>query len=152
MVTYRRLFTAAACHGIYQTVSKIGLHLAGFDMHTSSNSSASPTVRRRDARAGECPLCRRTTTLTFHHLIPKKMHRRNFFQKTYKRQQLATGIYICRQCHNGIHLLFDEMTLAKRFNTLENLLMDETLQKHFRWVARQRLANSLNEKVRRFPL
>jgi 5-methylcytosine-specific restriction endonuclease McrA len=133
-------------------VSKTGPYSAGFDMHTSSNSSASQTQRRRDIHAGECPLCKRTTALTFHHLIPKKVHRRNFFQKNYKRQQLATGIYICRQCHNGIHLLFDEMTLAKRFNTLENLLMDEALQKHFRWVARQRLANSMNEKVERFPL
>ncbi|MFQ3188966.1 MAG: ABC-type sugar transport system ATPase subunit [Paraglaciecola sp.] len=72
------------------------------------------------------------------------MHQRNFFKKTYKRQQLASGIYICRQCHNGIHLLFDEMTLAKRFNTLENLLVNEALQKHFRWVARQRIATNLS--------
>ena len=107
-------------------------------MATTGESSASLSLHRRGARAGDCPLCRRTTALTFHHLIPKKMHRRRFFQKTYNRQQLAAGIYICRQCHNGIHTLFDEMTLAKHFNSLERLLLDEPLLKHCRWVARQR--------------
>jgi ribosomal protein L37AE/L43A len=149
MVTYRRLFTAAACHGIQRTVSKnkVTPHSAGFNPDTRCKSSASSTQHRRGTRVDECPLCGRNTALTFHHLIPKKMHRRSYFQKIYKRQQLATGIYICRQCHNGIHLLFDEMTLGKHFNTLENLLLDEALQKHCRWVARQRLASRLNEKV-----
>jgi hypothetical protein len=121
-------------------VSKIDPE-AGFAVQTSSQLPASSTLRCRGDKGGECRLCLRHTELTFHHLIPKKMHRRSFFQKTYKRQQLACGIYICRQCHDGIHLIFDEMTLAKRFNTLENLLLDEALQKHCRWVARQRLAN-----------
>lgn len=112
-----------------------------FASDSRSELPTSPTLRRRGARAGECPLCQRNTALTFHHLIPKKMHRRRFFQKTYKRQQLAEGVYICRLCHNGIHRLFDEMALAKSLNTLENLLQDEALQKHCRWVARQRLAS-----------
>jgi len=116
----------------------------GVIMDTSRKPSVSVTQHRRGTRTGECPLCRRMTALTFHHLIPKKMHRRSFFQKTYKREQLAIGIYICRQCHNGIHLLFDEMTLGKHFNTLEKLMLDEPLQKHFRWVARQRLATNLD--------
>jgi hypothetical protein len=117
----------------------------GVIMDTSRKPSASETQHRRGTRAGDCPLCRRMTALTFHHLIPKKMHRRSFFQKTYNREQLAIGIYICRQCHNGIHVLFDEMTLGKHFNTLEKLLLDDPLQKHFRWVARQRLATNLDE-------
>lgn len=105
---------------------------------TGEASAPQAQHHRRGARAGDCPLCRRTTALTFHHLIPKKMHRRKFFQKTYKREQLAAGIYICRQCHNGIHTLFDEMTLAKHFNKLESLMLDQALIKHCRWVARQR--------------
>ena len=121
-------------------------------MDTSIKPSAPLTQHRRGTRAGECPLCQRTTALTFHHLIPKKMHRRSFFKKTYKREQLAIGIYICRQCHNGIHLLFDEMTLGKHFNTVEKLLLDEPLQKHFRWVARQRLATNLDKKLQRLAM
>jgi hypothetical protein len=124
-------------------VSKSDPHSGKLAEDTSSESLTSSTLRRRGAKAGECPLCRRSTALTFHHLIPKKMHRRRFFQKTYKRQQLAAGVYICRLCHNGVHQIFDEMTLAKCFNTLENLLQNEALQKHCQWVARQRL-NSLD--------
>ena len=118
-----------------------------FAVDSSSELSVSPTLRRRGARTGQCPLCQRNTALTFHHLIPKKMHRRRFFQKNYKRHQLAEGVYICRLCHNGIHRLFDEMALAKSFNTLENLLQDEALQKHCRWVARQRLASRRDLEV-----
>jgi hypothetical protein len=122
-------------------VRKSDSYALEFASDSSSESPTSPTLRRRGARTGECPLCQRNTALTFNLLIPKKMHRRRFFQKTYKRQQLAEGVYICRLCHNGIHRLFDEMALAKSLNTLENLLQDEALQKHCRWVARQRLAS-----------
>jgi hypothetical protein len=66
------------------------------------------------------------------------MHRRRFFQKNYNRQQLSSGVYICRPCHSGIHALFDEMTLAKRLNKIEDLLRDEAVLKHCHWVARQR--------------
>ena len=109
----------------------------------SNNTKLSATLahHRRGASAGDCPLCQRSTDLTFHHLIPKKMHRRRFFQRTYNREQLGAGIYICRQCHNGIHTLFDEMTLAKHFNTIERLLLNDGLLSHCGWVARQRIAN-----------
>lgn len=45
---------------------------------------------------------------------------------------------LCRLCHNGIHEHYDEMQLAKSFNTLESLLADTALQKHFAWVAKQK--------------
>jgi len=45
-------------------------------------------------------------------------------------------IYICRSCHDGIHDLYDERTLAKEFYTLEKLCADQTLQKHFMWVSK----------------
>ena len=46
---------------------------------------------------------------------------------------------ICRLCHDGIHDLYDEMTLAKHFASTDALLADEALARHFAWVARQRL-------------
>ncbi|MBT8449160.1 MAG: hypothetical protein KJO69_05695 [Gammaproteobacteria bacterium] len=76
--------------------------------------------------------------LTFHHLIPRKMHRRTFFRKNYDKRQLAKGIWICRQCHSGLHKLYDEMTLAKQFNTLARLRDDPPIQKHVLWVAKQK--------------
>lgn len=80
------------------------------------------------------------TQLTFHHLIPKKMHRRPYFRKHVSREARAAGIHICRQCHNGIHRFYDEMTLAKTLNSLERLTSDEALMKYFAWVAKQRVS------------
>lgn len=85
-----------------------------------------------------CSLCQRPVALTFHHLVPKKVHRRKRFQKAYTRDQLNAGIHICRRCHNGIHRLYDEMTLAEQFNTLELLRADEAIQRHVNWVAKQK--------------
>jgi hypothetical protein len=46
---------------------------------------------------------------------------------------------ICQPCHEGIHRLFDEMTLAKRLNSLPALLEEPALQKHFGYTAKLRL-------------
>ena len=97
-----------------------------------------PTHNSRSLRRGQCPCCRREVALTFHHLIPRKMHRRPFFKKNYSRQQLSQGIYVCRLCHDGIHERFDELTLARRFADPAVLLQESSLQRHFKWVARQR--------------
>ncbi|MFT5320275.1 MAG: hypothetical protein ACI934_000408 [Pseudohongiellaceae bacterium] len=85
-----------------------------------------------------CSLCERHTALTFHHLIPRKVHRRTFFRKNFSREALALGIYVCRKCHSGIHKLYDEMTLARNFNSLEKLRADTPLTHHVQWVARQK--------------
>lgn len=52
------------------------------------------------------------------------------------------GVRVCRQCHNGIHRFYDEMTLAKEFADLPSLREDEKLQRFFAWVARQRVRKS----------
>ena len=92
----------------------------------------------RGSGATACALCGRHCPLTFHHLIPRKVHRRARFQKHYTRDELQRGVYLCRACHRGVHRLFDEMTLARDFNTLEALLGDEGIQRHVTWVAKQR--------------
>ena len=85
-----------------------------------------------------CACCRRRVPLTFHHLIPKKVHRRSHFKRNFKKAELQQGIAVCRLCHQGIHREYDEMTLARQFNTLTALMGDETLSRHFEWVAKQR--------------
>ena len=87
---------------------------------------------------GKCELCERNVALTFHHLIPKKIHRRTHFQKEHSKDTLNEGINICRRCHTGIHKLYDEMTLAKKFYTLQLLLSDEAVARHISWVAKQK--------------
>ncbi|MEM1090735.1 MAG: hypothetical protein AAF552_17690 [Pseudomonadota bacterium] len=98
--------------------------------------------RNKGEKASACPLCGRSGPLTFHHLIPKKLHRRKRFRKRYSREELAQGVHICRLCHNGVHRLFDEMTLGQEMNSLERLQADESLQRHVRWVSKQRRRSS----------
>lgn len=82
---------------------------------------------------GVCTTCQRYTALTKHHLIPKKRHKKNRKKQAYDLDRL---INVCRKCHDGIHDLYDERTLAERFNTLEKICADQALQKHFLWVAK----------------
>ncbi|MEM7359873.1 MAG: hypothetical protein AAF431_12305 [Pseudomonadota bacterium] len=86
-----------------------------------------------------CPLCQRQTHLSFHHFIPRKVHRRAHFKKHFSKDELQQGAHLCRQCHSGIHKFYDEMTLAKRFNSLALIKADPALANHFAWVARQRV-------------
>lgn len=92
-------------------------------------------VRQKPAH---CALCQRDVPLTFHHLMPRKMHRRTYFRKHFSKDELNQGVYLCRPCHTGLHRLFDEMTLAKQFNTLDKLKADSKIQKHAEWVAKQK--------------
>ncbi len=100
-------------------------------------SRAARTATRRGIIA-ECPCCGRRARLTFHHLIPRKVHRRKRFRNGYSRGQLARGLYVCRLCHDGIHQRFDELTLALHYREPQLLLTAPELQSHFRWAARQR--------------
>ncbi|MEM6838522.1 MAG: hypothetical protein AAF609_16910 [Cyanobacteria bacterium P01_C01_bin.120] len=90
-------------------------------------------------RAGECPLCGRWLQLTFHHLIPKKLHRRTRFKKNYSKTELNQGVWVCRLCHDGIHDHYDEMALAKHFPTLESIQTDPNIRRHAEWVAKQKV-------------
>lgn len=93
---------------------------------------------KRSEQQGICTCCGRNTMLTFHHLIPRKLHRRTAFKKRYTRDELNQGIAVCRACHSGIHDLYTEMQLAKAFTHLNQLLADPALQLHFAWVAKQK--------------
>lgn len=85
-----------------------------------------------------CLLCARVTALTFHHLMPKTLHKRYRTKRQYTRLHLSKGIRICRLCHDGLHDLYDEKTLAERFSTVEAISADEQLRKHIQWVSRQK--------------
>ena len=100
--------------------------------------SDSASANSRHKRPAICCLCYRELALTFHHLIPRKVHRRSYFQKNYSREQLNEGIFICRTCHKGIHALYDEMTLARQFNSIEQLRQDTELARHFAWSTKQK--------------
>lgn len=80
----------------------------------------------------------RDTALTFHHLVPRKVHRRAYFKKNFSREDLGRGINICKLCHRGIHVLYKEMHLARELNTLKALQDDPATMKHCGWVSKQK--------------
>lgn len=92
-----------------------------------------------DHQRESCELCGRRTSLTSHHLIPRKLHRRNFFKNRYSRDELQGCLRLCRACHRGLHKLYDEMTLGKSLNSLEKLLADDAVVRHVAWVAKQKV-------------
>jgi hypothetical protein len=86
-----------------------------------------------------CELCQRVEPLTFHHLIPRSMHRKPRFQKRYdKREMRSRGMNICRLCHNGIHDLIPEKELGDKYSTKELLLAHPGLARHVAWVRKQK--------------
>lgn len=95
---------------------------------------------RHQEKPDGCQFCERQIELTFHHLIPRKVHRRPFFRKGFSKAQLQEGVWLCRLCHKALHKQFDEMTLAKQLNNLEALLSNPILIKHIEWASKQRVA------------
>jgi hypothetical protein len=86
-----------------------------------------------------CELCGRDKPLTFHHLIPKSMHRKPRFQKRYDKDFLRSeGLMICGLCHTGIHDLISARELAEIFPSKDALLAHPPLVKHIGWVKKQK--------------
>lgn len=86
-----------------------------------------------------CETCKRDLPLSFHHLIPKKMHDKRVIQSVHPEIDFANyGIWICLDCHKKIHKLFDHHQLATTHYTLARLMADAKLRKFISWVSKQR--------------
>lgn len=87
---------------------------------------------------GKCELCEREKELTFHHLIPKSQHARNYFKKTYTRIFMSTnGLYLCEDCHNNIHTFFSEKDIGKHYYTKVLLLSSDKVRNFLKWIKKQ---------------
>ena len=94
----------------------------------------------------ECEMCEREMPLTFHHLFPKKIHRRLQEKKGHggeskgipKAELRTCGIMICRPCHSMLHRSYDHATLAERLNSLDKILQEERIQEWVEWARKQR--------------
>jgi len=77
--------------------------------------------------------------LSFHHLVPRKNHRKPWFQRHFSKQDMRSrGVWLCRECHRAVHRFFDEQTLGRRLNTLEALRAEPALQRHAAWARKLR--------------
>ena len=78
-----------------------------------------------------CCLCwRNNLTLTFHHLIPKKMHDKKYVKKRHPNIEFNRyGIYVCRSCHKLIHKKISHKELALNYYSKELLLENDIISK-----------------------
>ena len=103
--------------------------------------SAAPPLRtpndlRRETR---CELCGREQPLTFHHLIPRKNHRKNYFRRNFSKDELTRrGLMLCRLCHRHLHHVYDEGELGRRLNTKAAILAEPEMQRFLEWAKKQR--------------
>lgn len=82
-----------------------------------------------------CVLCQRIIPLTFHHLIPRLTHKKNY-NKDKDQSLLNKGIWVCRACHSGLHSIYDEETLALQYYTLDLLLGSERIVKMAKYFSK----------------
>lgn len=85
-----------------------------------------------------CDTCGREVKLTFHHLVPKKLHKKRRTILRYPDVDLNHhGIWVCKDCHKKIHRLFSHDELSETYNTVEKLKEHETFAKFLKWVSKQ---------------
>lgn len=93
-----------------------------------------------DVPPGFCELCSRgPMKLTFHHLIPRKTHKKMVKRGFFEKDDLNRGATICRPCHSTIHRLFDHEKLAMELNTVDRLLDEQEVQKWIRYAVKQKI-------------
>ena len=96
-------------------------------------------VSRKRRKPSACELCEREQPLTFHHLIPKKNHRKSYFKRRYSKEELVNrGLWLCRLCHRHLHKTFDEKELGRQLNTRRTLLERPEVQTFLAWARRQK--------------
>jgi len=104
----------------------------------SSTGEGADDQLRKPPKPSNCQLCDRKLALTFHHLIPRKVHSRTRFKKDYTKAELNRGVWLCRDCHRTVHRFHDELELAKDFNTLDKLKSCQQLERHLEWQRKQK--------------
>lgn len=76
-----------------------------------------------------CELClRKNLKLTFHHLVPRKMHKKKYIRKAHPNIEFNKyGIHVCIPCHKQLHNTFSHRELALTYYTIERILMSDLM-------------------------
>ena len=86
-----------------------------------------------------CGLCARYKELTFHHFIPKTLHKNKLFAKTFDKKYMKShGIDLCDDCHYAIHHFHTEKELGNFYNDKSKLLSSEKVRTFLKWVKKQK--------------
>ncbi len=87
--------------------------------------------------AALCELCEHEASHSFHHLIPRTLHRNKWFKMRFSREAIRRGLQLCKQCHVAIHEFVDEKDLGRNFNTLELLRGHPEIARYLAWKRRR---------------
>jgi len=88
---------------------------------------------------GNCEFCKREKELTFHHYIPRTLHKNKYFKKMFEKEYMKThDVNLCEDCHKMVHRFFAEKELGKYYNTKQKLFSIEKVRKFVKWVQKQR--------------
>ena len=90
--------------------------------------------------ANACELCQRANMkLTFHHLIPRKMHSKKYVQKVHPNIELNRhGISLCIPCHKQLHKLFTHRELALEYYSADRIIASERMKAAIKFNAKQK--------------
>lgn len=87
-----------------------------------------------------CPICQRDTPeycQEEHHLIPKAICKRQKYHGLPQLKKDNRTITVCVDCGNQLHKLFTEKELADRYNTLDKILEQPSVQTWAKWVGKK---------------
>ena len=91
-----------------------------------------------DSPDEQCALYERERFLTFHHLVPKKVHKRSQVLRLFSKEEMHTlGLWLCSDCHSTVHRHIDHLVLALNYHSKEALLGHPEIEKFVNWVAKQ---------------
>eukprot|EP01125_Pyxidicula_operculata_P012774 TRINITY_DN4201_c0_g1_i2.p1 TRINITY_DN4201_c0_g1~~TRINITY_DN4201_c0_g1_i2.p1 ORF type:complete len:227 (+),score=43.44 TRINITY_DN4201_c0_g1_i2:25-705(+) len=102
---------------------------------------------------GCCVICTREMPLTKHHLIPREVH--ELYKKRYQmtKEQLHTGIMVCRSCHSALHSFIDNKSMASDYNTLEKIMEHPKVINWIPYIMKRRTTSKADKRtwVQRHP-
>ena len=99
----------------------------------------SPPPIWANTRASACEICDRNwIPLTYHHLIPKQVHKKALKRHWHEEWKLNSVAWLCRACHSFVHKIASNEALAKDLYTVELLMAREDIQAWAGWVGRVR--------------
>ncbi|CAG8843335.1 33518_t:CDS:2, partial [Gigaspora margarita] len=77
--------------------------------------------------------------LTFHHLIPRAVHKRVIKKGLFTKDECLTrGTNICRPCHSACHKMISHEQMAYQYNSVDKLLEHEGVIKFVTWASKQK--------------
>jgi protein-arginine kinase activator protein McsA len=87
----------------------------------------------------KCKICEREIETTQHHLIPRCLHKNQWFKKNFAKEDMEKRkVEVCKKCHMTLHDFYDEKYLGKKLNTLKKILKEEKIINYIKWARKQK--------------